>query len=394
MSNFTCLFCGHRSGKRRRGLFFLLLFLIFAQNLYADDETAPFYRELSLGLGADFNGYSIDGFSLGVLFAADYRFLPFLSAGLKSGFGYDFEAVSQLEAEAFARWYFWGYPNLLNGLEVFAQLEGGAAGLWGNNGSNGKDNKWSFSGALSAGARLKLPLNFYAEAYIRGGYPFIWSVSAVLGYTITSKPAAPKAKVAETRTAAPEAQIAETRPSAPEVQVAETRPSAPEAENPPLPESVSPAETGQPAVTTDAPPEIKYPIITSGKDVATAFGDIIFRDNGADFTDLEGALVISNIEILDRVAEFLKQNPDYKLRIEGYANPVQTVPRAKAVEEERFLIPISLERANTILDLLAERGISRGRLTAVGLGGKKTVADISDKDNWQKNRRAEFILVK
>jgi outer membrane protein OmpA-like peptidoglycan-associated protein len=101
-----------------------------------------------------------------------------------------------------------------------------------------------------------------------------------------------------------------------------------------------------------------------------------------------------NNEILDRVVEFLKQNPEYKLRIEGYANPVQTNEQAKAVEEERFLLPISRERANTILELLTDRGISRSRLTEVGLGGKKTVADMTDKGNWQKNRRVEFVLLK
>jgi outer membrane protein OmpA-like peptidoglycan-associated protein len=372
MNNSTVFFYERRAGKRRYAFFPLILLLFFTRNIYAA-ETDPFYRELSLGLGADANGYTIDGFSLGGLFTADYRFLPFLAVGLKSGFGYDLKEITHVEAEAFARWYFFNYPKLLNRLAAFAQLEGGAASIWEINGSSNIENKWSFSGALAVGARLKLPLNFYVESYVRGGYPFIWDVSVVFGYTITSKPSPAKAVKTE---------------AASEV----------ESESPTTTESGKPveqAETAQPAAITKPPsPAAQTTTVTTRNDVAAAFGDIIFRDNGADFTDLDGALIIANNQILDRIAEFLKQNPEYKLRIEGYANPVQSTPRAKAVEEERFLIPISRERANTILELLAERGISRSRLTAVGLGGQKTVVDLSDKDNWQKNRRVEFVLSK
>jgi outer membrane protein OmpA-like peptidoglycan-associated protein len=42
--------------------------------------------------------------------------------------------------------------------------------------------------------------------------------------------------------------------------------------------------------------------------------------------------------------------------------------------------------------LVANNGIVRTRLTAVGMGGTRTVADYDDEeDNW-KNRRVEFIL--
>jgi outer membrane protein OmpA-like peptidoglycan-associated protein len=385
MFNFIRFFYKYRSGKRSVNFLLLSLFLFFAGNIYAA-ESEQFYKGISAGAGMDLNGYSRDGVSLGGLISVDYRFLPILAAGFKSGFGYDFTAITHAEAEIFTRFYFLSYTKPLNGLMIFSQLEGGAAGIWENNSSGGKENIWTFSGALTTGLRLGLPSNFYAECYVRGGYPFIWSASIVLGHTFTGKQSSPKAGPVKPE-AEPEVKPESESKAEPENPVQPSKPVEPlvrEAEQP----VVDSASVPSPA------PVVKYPVISGGDDVAADFQDIIFRDNGADFTDLDGAIVALNNEILDRISEFLKRNPEYKLRIEGYANPVQTTPRAKAVEEERFLLPISKERANTILELLAARGVNRSRLTAVGLGGKKTVVDVTDKDNWQKNRRVEFVLLK
>jgi outer membrane protein OmpA-like peptidoglycan-associated protein len=377
MFNFIRFFYKYRSGKRRVNFLLLSLFLFYAGNIYAA-ESEQFYKGISAGAGMDLNGYSRDGVSLGGLISVDYRFLPILAAGFKSGFGCDFTAITHAEAEIFTRLYFLRYTKPLNGLMIFSQLEGGAAGIWENNSSGGKENIWTFSGALAAGLRLGLPSNFYAECYVRGGYPFIWGASIVLGHTFTGKRSSPKAGPVKTEAepkTEPENPVQPSKPVEPLVR---------KAEQPVVDSASAPSPT----------PVVKYPVISDGDAVAAAFQDIIFRDNGADFTDLDGAIVALNNEILDRISEFLKQNPEYKLRIEGYANPVQTTPRAKAVEEERFLLPISKERANTILELLAVRGVNRSRLTAVGLGGKKSVVDVTDKDNWQKNRRVEFVLLK
>ena len=41
-----------------------------------------------------------------------------------------------------------------------------------------------------------------------------------------------------------------------------------------------------------------------------------------------------------------------------------------------------------------KNGVDSARLTAVGRGGSQPVVARSDKDNWWKNRRVEFILNK
>jgi outer membrane protein OmpA-like peptidoglycan-associated protein len=108
-----------------------------------------------------------------------------------------------------------------------------------------------------------------------------------------------------------------------------------------------------------------------------------------------------NEPILQRIAEVLKQFDTYKVTVEGHANPT-TAPgtRARTQEEEgtrtvKGLRPLSQERAQAVVDYLVESGgIECERLTAIGVGGARTVAGFTDRDNWWKNRRVEFILIK
>ncbi|MDR2803042.1 MAG: OmpA family protein [Treponema sp.] len=364
----------------------MIIFLPYANA----EETDIFYREFSLGAGMDITGYSRTAFSLGGIISTDYRFSPSFAAGFKAGYGYDLDSLTNAEAFIFARWYFLSYPKPLKGLMVFAQIEGGGAGLWEKRvftDANQQINVWSPSGALGVGIRLKLPFNFYVEPYIRGGYPFIWSAALIIGHTFISKPLQTKTvsspEEPPAATPEPEKNIGEppsTEQNSPEQKQAEQKPVE---QKPPEQKQ---AEQKPAAVVVKEPPQTR--------NVTETFGNIIFRDNGSDFTDLDSEIVFSNNEILDNLADFLKQNPGYKLRIEGYANPVQTTEAGKQMEDRIFLQPISRERAVTILEMLAQRGISRQRMNAVGLGGSKTVVNIDDPDNWRKNRRVEFVLVK
>ena len=82
--------------------------------------------------------------------------------------------------------------------------------------------------------------------------------------------------------------------------------------------------------------------------------------------------------------------PDYKVQVEGHANNVSGTER----EEKEDLIPLSGARADAVRKFLIEKGVSRSRLSSVGIGGTKPVASLSDRDNWWKNRRVEFVLIK
>lgn len=139
---------------------------------------------------------------------------------------------------------------------------------------------------------------------------------------------------------------------------------------------------------------------------------IIFRSNNADFKNeaevaagpksdrvnkgLDQNVVDNNIRVLKRIASILNKFKDYTVTIEGHANNVS------GTEEEETstangnipLEPLSKERAEFVRAELIKYGVDGARLTAVGRGGRQPVVARSDKDNWWKNRRVEFILNK
>jgi outer membrane protein OmpA-like peptidoglycan-associated protein len=53
-----------------------------------------------------------------------------------------------------------------------------------------------------------------------------------------------------------------------------------------------------------------------------------------------------------------------------------------------------------VVDHLVNLGVDKSRLTATGIGGARTLVPYADasgkpnRDNWWKNRRVEFILIK
>lgn len=153
-------------------------------------------------------------------------------------------------------------------------------------------------------------------------------------------------------------------------------------------------------------------VVRAGDFLKMQVPSIIFRGNNADFKNaeevaagpkadrvnkgLEQSVIDNNIRVLKRIAEILNKFQDYTVTIEGHANNIS------GTEEEETssangnipLEPLSQQRAEFVLQKLVEYGVDASRLTAVGRGGRQPVVARSDKDNWWKNRRVEFILNK
>jgi len=134
-------------------------------------------------------------------------------------------------------------------------------------------------------------------------------------------------------------------------------------------------------------------VIREGDRLKIQIPSIQFRPNFADFKDLPKDVVDNNTRIIKRIAQILNQFRDYKVQVEGHANPTQPVGPARDREEPE-LKRISEARAKAIVDQLVRNGVMRSRLTAIGAGSSKTIADFEDRDNWWKNRRVEFYLIK
>jgi outer membrane protein OmpA-like peptidoglycan-associated protein len=135
-------------------------------------------------------------------------------------------------------------------------------------------------------------------------------------------------------------------------------------------------------------------VIRDGNQLRIQVPSIIFRQNAADFEDLPKATVDNNLRVLRRVAEILNKFRDYKVQVEGHANPTTNVQAAKAREEREELQPLSEARAAAIVTRLVGFGVVRSRLSSVGMGGTRPVVQFSDRANWWKNRRVEFILIR
>jgi outer membrane protein OmpA-like peptidoglycan-associated protein len=104
---------------------------------------------------------------------------------------------------------------------------------------------------------------------------------------------------------------------------------------------------------------------------------ITFRRNSADIKP-------SSFPTLKEGVQVLKQYPTLRIEISGHTSN----------EGKRdFNMKLSEQRAASAKGYLVSAGIEGGRITVVGYGPDKPIADNNDKDGQEKNRRIEFRLV-
>ena len=135
-----------------------------------------------------------------------------------------------------------------------------------------------------------------------------------------------------------------------------------------------------------------------------AVPSIIFRSDAADFKtedEIKGGIKAeqkaNNERVIKRIAQILNKFKNYTVVIEGHANNVSGTEVEETQDTNMYgkaLEPLSQERAEFVKAQLKKYGVDGNRLTAVGRGGRSPVVARTDKDNWWKNRRVEFILNK
>lgn len=117
---------------------------------------------------------------------------------------------------------------------------------------------------------------------------------------------------------------------------------------------------------------------------------IHFDPDRATFNQISPEQQKENNDTLDSLVRQINQLGSVTILVEGYANNVTNTTR----EDREELIPLSTLRADTILELLVERGLDQSVISAKGRGGANPIAAWKDHDNWWKNRRVEFIVTK
>lgn len=86
--------------------------------------------------------------------------------------------------------------------------------------------------------------------------------------------------------------------------------------------------------------------------------------------------------IIEEIATLLKDNPDLKVSIEGHTDSTGT-PQGNRV--------LSEERARAVLTAVAALGVDPSRMTAVGWGQNRPVADNGSEEGRARNRRVEIV---
>ncbi len=106
-------------------------------------------------------------------------------------------------------------------------------------------------------------------------------------------------------------------------------------------------------------------------------GDVLFETGKADL--LPGAM-----RSIDKLALFLKDNPNRKVLVEGHTD---------SRGSESYNLKLSQKRANAVKKALVERGIEPERIIAKGYGEAYPVASNLTAAGRQQNRRVEIVIL-
>ena len=89
-------------------------------------------------------------------------------------------------------------------------------------------------------------------------------------------------------------------------------------------------------------------------------------------------------QILDAQANWLSQNPNVRVSIEGHADERGT---------REYNLALGDRRANSVSNYLSARGVSATRITTVSYGKERPIAMGSDEGSWAQNRRAVTVVL-
>lgn len=117
--------------------------------------------------------------------------------------------------------------------------------------------------------------------------------------------------------------------------------------------------------------------------LVTRFVDRVLFDSG------KAQLRVSAFQALDQVGKVLQEVADQPVGIEGHTDnePIKYSPWTDNAE-------LSVARANAVAEYLTSRHqIDRGRLTVIGYGEDRPIADNGTPEGRQKNRRVEIVIL-
>jgi hypothetical protein len=157
----------------RRFLFVLMILSSLSFSVFAQEQDWERYP-YSLGAGLEMNMATREGWAQGYSVIIDRHFFDeHYVMGLRGTMNSDYDSISNLEGSLFARLY----PFKLGLGGAFVQLGWGVSSFQED---ELKPLVVLFDGA--AGFRIFFLEGFYAEAYVRAGYPSQWAFGLLGGH--------------------------------------------------------------------------------------------------------------------------------------------------------------------------------------------------------------------
>ncbi|MCL2186185.1 MAG: OmpA family protein [Treponema sp.] len=301
----------------------------------------------SLDGGLGISGILVEGMSYQLVIDPKLWLSPVLMVGAKAGINYSTESEHNLysniltfEGQVYLRWNFLRLGKPENTTNIFFQAGLGLIAAY-RGATNPLDDvtvtRGSILGDAALGITIPLTKRWHLEPLVRGGYPHIFGFSLTAGYKF------------------------------------------------PLPEKTiyqrEEIVRTQEIVKTMAPNEI-IKIIRIASIEFVLFGPDIGRYNIGIDRDAQQL----NELILIQTAKVLRENPDFRVRLEGHANPFTI-----NISEAEDLMALSAMRAETIAQQLRERGVSEEQMVVVSFGGTRTAT--SEWDLRNRNRRVELMII-
>ncbi len=100
-----------------------------------------------------------------------------------------------------------------------------------------------------------------------------------------------------------------------------------------------------------------------------------------------------NKAALEEVLAFIRESEEYIIHLEGHANRADFT-KGYTEEQEKELMPLSIDRVNKAKQALIDNGIDENLITTEASGAEKPVVPFLDANNSWKNRRVEITVTR
>lgn len=121
--------------------------------------------------------------------------------------------------------------------------------------------------------------------------------------------------------------------------------------------------------------ELKQPKIEKG---------LVFKLKAINFETGSDRMKESSYNILDKMADILKENPSMVIEVAGHTDNVG--------DDQKNLV-LSENRAKTVMNYLLQKGVNAKQMKAVGYGETQPIADNNTEEGRLANRRVMFTVV-